>query len=235
MKRILAAGTLAGLLVAGGYAAPALSTERAGRSITVNRDDSPVLVGSGTRAQQQRSIAPFTAIEASDASDLVITIGAAQSVRVEADDNLLSHIETTTRNGVLYIRSTGSYSTYKPPVVTITLPSLSGVRMRGSGDARITGIRGGALSLEGIGSGDFHVTGQADTVSAKIKGSGDIDLRALDARDVDAAIYGSGSARVRASHSLRAAVYGSGDIAYSGTAKVDSTVMGNGRISPASN
>lgn len=231
MNKILTTGLMAVMIAVPGHVISASENANENSNVTVRHDDGPITIGSGKIVTDTRTTAPFTAIDASDASDLVITLGATYSVSVTADDNLLSRIATTSRNGVLQIETSGSYSTRKSPVITITLPSLSAVKLRGSGDARISGLRGGVLTLSGNGSGDFTATGSADQVTLRINGSGDADLCKLDARAVDAAIRGSGSACVRASQTLNAAVSGSGDIKYTGAAAVTQSVSGTGEIS----
>lgn len=230
MNKRLMTGLLAMMMmVPGDFVAASASLYE--NNITVTRGKDPTMVGSGKFVTDAPPTVPFTAIEATDASDIVVMIGSTYSVKVTADDNLLSRIATTSRNGVLHIETSGSYSTRKSPVITITMPSLSAVKLRGSGDAQISGLSGGALSLTGNGSGDFTVTGRAGEVTLRINGSGDAALCKLDARTVDAAIYGSGSACVRASQTIRAAVLGSGDIEYTGTATVTQSVSGTGAIS----
>lgn len=198
--------------------------------VNVNSGPSPKAIGSGRVIEESRSVAKFTTIEASDASDIVVTIGDTYAVSVMADDNLISQIVTTTEDGVLKITSTGSYSTRKSPVVTITMPILSDVILRGSGDARIFGLQGGNLSLHGQGSGDFFASGRVDQVMLSVLGSGNAHLSELFAHDVDVSIFGSGSADVRADGFVRAGVWGSGNVRYSGTDNVMQSVSGTGNI-----
>lgn len=230
MKYALPTSTLALALLASASAEPMVAAAYADTTVSVQQDGARKIIGSGVRASEVRSVAPFTQISASDASNLVITVGEAFSVKVTADDNVLATISTATKGDTLHIETQGSYSVKQAPVVTITLPHLEGIEMRGSGDARIDGVNGGAVTLRGGGSGDFVVSGRADSIVLRINGSGDADLRALNALDIDAAINGSGSAMIRASRSIRAAVFGSGDIRYSGTDNVEQQVYGSGRI-----
>lgn len=223
MMKIIIAGLMASSLLAQGNATSV---------IEISKDDKviPTITGSDKIAREQRQLADFTAIHASNSANIIVTVGKAYSVEVAADDNIIGNITTTSKNGVLSIGSTGSYSTKSSPVVTITMPQLTAVKLKGSGSARIDGMRGGALELDGTGSGGFKVSGRADLVKLNISGSGSANLSGLDVRDADVSIYGSGSANIRATGRLRADVFGSGNIRYSGTDDVQERVHGSGKI-----
>lgn len=68
-------------------------------------------------------------------------------------------------------------------------------------------------------------------LSAAIQGGGEIDTRALDARDASAAVQGGGTILLRAGASLNAAVNGGGDVRYWGAPSVTSAIAGGGRVS----
>jgi hypothetical protein len=63
-----------------------------------------------------------------------------------------------------------------------------------------------------------------------IHGGGRIDARAVDARDVSAAVNGGGEARVHARASLSAAVNGGGLVRYWGNPTVSKAVNGGGAV-----
>src|SRR5438874_537424 len=65
--------------------------------------DVTTVQGSGTRASETRQVDPFSAVDSVGAEDVTITIGAQQSITVEADDNILPLIETKVSNGRLRI------------------------------------------------------------------------------------------------------------------------------------
>jgi hypothetical protein len=67
-------------------------------------------------------------------------------------------------------------------------------------------------------------------LAAAIKGGGTIDLRAVDAAEVSAAVNGGGDIFVRPRATLAAAVRGGGDIHYSGNPQVSMAVSGGGDV-----
>jgi hypothetical protein len=67
-------------------------------------------------------------------------------------------------------------------------------------------------------------------LAAAVHGGGTINLRAVDAVDVTAAVDGGGDIFVRPRASLSAAVHGGGDIRYSGNPRVSMAVAGGGDV-----
>lgn len=67
-------------------------------------------------------------------------------------------------------------------------------------------------------------------LSAAISGGGQIDVRAVAASNVSAAVNGGGEVLTGSSSSLSAAVNGGGEVRYAGTPHVSSVVNGGGRV-----
>jgi len=67
-------------------------------------------------------------------------------------------------------------------------------------------------------------------LSTAVHGGGLIDMRAVDAVNVSAAVNGGGSIRVRPRHSLSAAVNGGGEVRYAGNPQVSMAVHGGGVV-----
>ena len=211
--------------------------------------------GSGNLASDNRSLAEFQAIALKGSMDLVVKQGA-QSVQVQADDNLLPLIETvveTTGQGmtlVVRVKRGESLSTRNKLLVTVSVPKLSAVAaegagdirveafnapalklaISGSGDARLQKLTAGELGISISGSGDVSGDGSAGKIKVSIAGSGDVRLGDLKADDVTVSIAGSGDAAVHANKSLSVSIAGSGDVSYTGNPSVKSTVAGSGSV-----
>lgn len=189
------------------------------------------LTGSGTLRSENRDVAPFDAVQLRNALDVEIVIGPERRVSVEADDNLLTLIDTRVEGHRLVIDSHGSWNTRRHCVVHVQVPSLREVQLDGSGDASIDGFDGDALDLEVAGSGDITAHGRVGRLVAAVQGSGDLHLDTLTAQDARVRIAGSGDAAVRVAGELDAVVDGSGDIRYRGNPKrVRRRVNGSGSI-----
>ena len=208
-----------------------INHSREGDGISVRHDNEPAVEGSGTIVRHARTVPGFSAVHVQGPFNLELAVGPRQSVEIEVDDNLSDRIRTRVEGGELRVETAGSFRTRILPTVRVTVPDLDKVLVQGSGDARITGMNGGRLELVGQGSGDFIVEGRADAVEANLFGSGGADLTRIEAPDLKVSVYGSGSARVRATRSLSASVYGSGRIDYSGDpSEVNRSVHGSGTI-----
>jgi|SRR5262249_29255568 len=75
------------------------------------------LAGSGTAATQARQVAAFSRVDLVGSADVTIHAGAAQSVVIHADDNLLARVTTQVRAGTLVIGTRGSFTTNSPLTV----------------------------------------------------------------------------------------------------------------------
>lgn len=187
-----------------------------GSRITVRRDGERIIEGSGRAGRAARAATPFVAIELEGPADLEVSVGPAESIEVEADDNLLDLITTDLDGGTLRIGTRGSFRTRITPVVRVTVRELERLKLRGSGDARIAGVEAGRLDLVLEGSGDIEAEGRAETVSADLYGSGNIELGRLAAPAFEVSLYGTGDVRLHSTGTLSAAVYGTGRVEYSG-------------------
>lgn len=201
------------------------------RGHTVNYNNMPMIEGSGRVVRQNRSVGAFRRVETLGSEVVEVRLGARPSLVIAADDNILRLISSEVKNGTLKIESRGSYRTRSPIRVWITTPDLEAFSTMGSGNVTIHGVDNRQLSLAIHGSGDMQATGRTRQLDVSIYGSGNARLGGLTAADVNAALYGSGSATVRASGELDAQVVGSGTLRYLGQpASVRRQRIGSGRI-----
>jgi pimeloyl-ACP methyl ester carboxylesterase len=190
-----------------------------------------VLHGSGIAVIQTREVASFSAVDLAGSNNVTIRAGAKQSVVVHGDDNLIRYVTTRVAAGTLVIRDTRNYATNAAMTVKVTVPSLRMLRLIGSGTASATHIRSSQLTVELAGSGIVRASGSATKLSVTLGGSGEAQLLGLAARDVRAAIAGSGEIRVTATRTLDASIPGSGEILYGGDPEhVLRSVTGSGAI-----
>lgn len=190
------------------------------------------LHGSGVAAAQTRALAGFRGVELAGSNNVVVHVGAEQSVVVHADDNLLDRVTTRIEDGTLVIGNTpGSFTTNSPMRVEVGLPSLTALRLSGSGIVSADGIDTSSLTVRLDGSGILRASGNADRLDVALAGSGDAQLQQLIGKDVHAVVSGSGRILVTATGSLEALVPGSGAIMYGGApAHVVTNVTGSGAV-----
>jgi hypothetical protein len=189
--------------------------------------------GSGVEATQEREVADFSRIQVSGSGDVDVRVGAATSVLVACDDNLIDHVVTRVEGDTLIIgMEEGSYSFRKGPDITITTPGLASLSISGSADTRIEGIENDAFEVSVSGSADVYAAGTTGTLDASVSGSGDLDLRKLTAQEAKVRVSGSGDADVTVVRRIDAQVSGSGDVTYRGDPdQLSTSVSGSGTIS----
>jgi hypothetical protein len=215
------------------------------------------LTGSGRLITETRDVRGFSAIRLDGAFNVVARLAQAESVQVQADDNLIPLIETLVedRKGVptlvLRVKRGAGYRTRSPVVVTVDARALEALTLAGSGDIRASGIRGETLTVELggsgdvtlddtqvshlqirlAGSGDVRGQGRAEKLDVALAGSGDIRLSTLIANAVTVNLAGSGDVDVHADQSLSVTLRGSGDVRYRGGATaIQSSVLGSGSV-----
>lgn len=209
--------------------------------------------GNGNVKTEDRSQTGFKGIETHGSFDLYVSSGAANSVKIEAEENLLPYIETYMDGDILMIDTKdGFWLRPKRSVkIFVTAPDYYKIKSEGSGNIigenKIVGTGKLDLGVSGsadikmevdapeidadlTGSGNLIINGQTKVFHSSVSGSGNIRAYDLKAEDTKVRIAGSGNADVYASVSLDVSVAGSGDVRYKGDAKVSSNIAGSGNV-----
>jgi hypothetical protein len=199
-------------------------------SISINS-----VAGSGKVVSEPRNVSDFTSIMLLGSAHVEVTFGALESVSVEADDNIVPLVETVVQNGQLVINnnSSANFTTSNPVRVNVTMNSLKGVTLKGSGNINISSVAGDGLKISLPGSGNLTVTGTATAVDISLPGSGNIYCDGLKAKFATVTLNGSGNIEVYADQRLDANLRGSGTIHYGGNpAQISKNIRGSGSIMP---
>ena len=213
--------------------------------------------GTGPVAQREMPVAgAFDRIALSGSPDVVVTVGAAASVRAEGETDQLDRLEVTNVGGELRIglRDTSgswfSWGHHRGLTIHVTLPALAGASIAGSGDMRIDRVQGpafagsvtgsGAMNIANLtadtasftitGSGDITAAGRARQASASLTGSGDLRLAQLETEAATLALAGSGDIGIRATQTAAVELRGSGDIIVAGPARCTINKSGSGDV-----
>ncbi|MBA9869628.1 DUF2807 domain-containing protein [Ralstonia pickettii] len=178
--------------------------------------DGKVLKAAGPDGTDVRKVELFDSLELAVPADATYSPGAVPSITISGPQNILPLIETKVRGGKLTIGIEGAVSMRKPLKVQVVAPDLRAVRIVGSGAMKLDDFQGKSLDLNILGSGTVVAAGKANSVSVTVSGSGDVDVRALQAKDFSGVISGSGNVRAYASDAARVTMSGSGDIRVAG-------------------
>lgn len=212
------------------------------------------LKGNGEVITKTFTTEDYDEVSGRSSFDIILVSGTEGKISVEAESNIMEHIEIEVKNGNLKIGMEDGYniSTRKGIVVTVPVERISGLSMAGSGDILSklklksknmdisvagsgdisTEVESENLEISIAGSGDVKVNGRTENLEANVAGSGDISALNLKANNVNASIAGSGDVSVYCNGGdLKASIVGSGDLRYKGKAKsVKKSVMGSGDI-----
>jgi Putative auto-transporter adhesin, head GIN domain len=214
--------------------------------------------GSGKAITKIKNVSNFNAV----ISDLPANINlrcipdTAFSCTITAQENIQPYIECLIEKEELLIRfkRATNITTYQKIEINISMPTVNGLKVLGSGDGNITGklytqnllcamMGSGNINVDGatIGKLRADITGSGNitllnTTNQKaeyaIKGSGKIDANAAPTDTVKAIVAGSGDINCMAVKILDAEINGSGNITYLGKPSViKNKIGGNGKIS----
>lgn len=204
--------------------------------------------------RETRTVGPFTEVSLGGSARVMLKQGSPQSMVVEASPEALAEFETVVKDQKLRLgnrNSMGSYKDHGPVTVYITAPSLTALRVGGSGKLEVEGaLKADAMKLDVSGSGKLQVpqltasslesslSGSGDLVvggsctrqQIRISGSGQVKAHSLKSETCEARISGSGDAHVYATRTAEASISGSGSVYVAGGAQLSSSVHGSGRI-----
>jgi hypothetical protein len=211
--------------------------------------------GSGVMEKETRKVENFQAVTIRIPAEVVIRQGSAESLTIEADDNLLPQLSTRVNSGTLVIEnSETTWSRRVDPTetvkITIIVKSLNEINfssagslvvenlesdelvlsLSGTGEATLSGLKGGKLDITLSGAGTIHADGKADEVSINISGLGSFEGAGLSSQVAAIEISGAGNATLRVSEKLTAGISGAGSINYYGNPTVDKHISGAGAV-----
>lgn len=209
--------------------------------------------GSGTTAREERAVQNVRGVTLATLGDLTIELGDEEALVIEAEDNLLPHLETDVRGGTLTIRSEPGVNLMprEPVRYYLTVKSLESLSVTSSGNIVAPALTAGTFKVESSSSGDIQVAGlDAERVDVEISSSGDvaIDSGHVERQEVkihSSGIYmaddvqceratveltSSGNANIWATDSIDASLSSSGELRYYGDAEVKQSTTSSGKV-----
>ena len=189
--------------------------------------------GAALAAESVRQLPSFIAVNAKGAFTMTVEVGKAQSVTVSGDDKLVAAMRTEVIDNELQINLPDKTfkSSSESPRITITLPSLSRVKVEGAGETLINKVNTDRLDISYLGAGHLAANGKVKYLRLNAKGVGEVDTKALVADRVDVNFEGVGNVSVHATELLNAVAKGIGGLTYYGRPKtVNKSVSGIGNV-----
>jgi hypothetical protein len=208
--------------------------------------------GNGVMKTEARALSGITGVGLGIAAKVEVKLGAAEGVTIEADENLLSLIETRVKNGELTIKAVRRNLSLESQSIRIVVQakSIDELNIGGSGSITAEQLKGGKIKMNIGGSGSIDVkrvdaehvevaiggsgnvklAGTAKGFEASIGGSGDVVAPNFVADVAEITVAGSGDATLGVRSKLDVTIAGAGAIGYYGDPKVSRTVIGAGAI-----
>lgn len=135
--------------------------------------------GSGNVKTEQRNVSEdFTNIEVSQGIDLIITQSDTKSIEVEADDNIIEHIETSISSGVLTIKMDKNVRTKSARKVKVSLPIIEA--LSSSSGATITNngvLKSNSLDLDASSGSEMELSLETENLISESSSGSEINLK----------------------------------------------------------
>lgn len=209
-------------------------------------------VGSGNVVSETRTVGTFDSIRLSSIGNVYITQDGNTSLRIEGEDNIISHFETRLEGNILFIETEAlvNLQPTKPVNIYVSMTEVKSLSVIGSGsiigknqitsDKIILGISGsGNIDLDVdvtnldtaiSGSGNVKLKGQAALHEIVISASGSVEAFDLDTETCEIDISASGNSKVSVSDELIVSISGSGSVQYKGDPSVTQNISGSGSV-----
>jgi hypothetical protein len=208
--------------------------------------------GSGNLVTEERPVSGIERIALYGIGEVEVTLGASETLVIEAEDNLLQYLETEVDNGVLELRTRNliNLQPRKDIRYTVTVKSIDGLEILGSGNITLDqadvpsmrlliagsgGIHVGDLKADALditipGSGKIQVSGEVERQTINVAGSGKVQANDLRSQSAEVRLAGSGDMTIWVVEDLTVRILGSGDIRYYGSPSVSQTILGSGNV-----
>lgn len=207
--------------------------------------------GKGPVVKRQLDLSSFDKLILSNNAKVYLRQGRTQSVEVEAQENIIDNLVKDVSGNTWKIRFDQPVRRYEGMKVYITVPTLTGLRISGSGsingENKFTGLQELGVSVSGSGdinleldakridsnisgSGDIRLAGSTGALEIRISGSGEVEASELVSDSCKVRISGSGDCEVEVKNDLDVHISGSGDVNYKGRPRVNTRITGSGDV-----
>lgn len=192
--------------------------------------------GHGSTTTENRNISGFTAISTAGSTNIYVSPGAAFKVEVKGYSNLLPYYETKLVNNTLQLGYKEGVNVKNDNTeVFVTMPSLNGLSLAGSGNISTSGsfpaVTDFNTRIAGSGNIGFS-TGSCSNFYATIDGSGNIRALNMVSDKAETNTSGSGNTEITANTTLKVRIAGSGNVYYRGTPLITTNISGSGAVIP---
>lgn len=208
--------------------------------------------GSGVIQSETRQVKDIDSINLSGIGSLTILQSDEESLEIQAEDNLIKHLESVVRGGKLYIGAKNQYALIPTKDIQYTLKvknirqlEVSGlgyvycsqlnadtikIISSGSSQLKFDSLVSQNLFVEIDGAGIFKINGVTEKQNIFVSGAGAYDAGNLRSQNAEIEISGAGSATLWVESSLEVKLSGATSLRYYGKPIIKKNVSGISRI-----
>lgn len=204
--------------------------------ITSNSNAQIKINGNGKVTTQTRTTADYDGIKISGFFDVDLVAGKEGKIILKGEENLLAAIKVEVEGNELkvYVEKGTQLRASSGHKVEVTVPfeKISALTLSGSGDIKsINPIKNEKFSAKLSGSGDIDLNVESNTFEFNLSGSGDVKLKG-NSDNIIVKLSGSGDIEAASLKSKNAdvTVSGSGDVKISCSTSLTARVSGSGDI-----
>lgn len=212
--------------------------------------------GSGNVVTETREVANFDRLSLAGIGDVTLTQGDEESLKIEAEDNIIPNIKTEVRDGTLYITYQRKSLLPTKPVKfylamknvhsleTMGVSSLRSdkvttdqldVIISGTGSINILKLTADSVNTNISGAGNFEAEGQVTDQRVVLSGAGNYNGSDLQSKTGDVTITGLGQVSIWATETLNVIISGTGGVDYYGEPKITKSISGIGNLNHQGN
>jgi len=217
--------------------------------ITIKIND---IRGSGQIETKEYSVSGFETLEFSGMGNIFITQGDTETLKVEAENNVIERLKIETKGNILVIGLKNNFMNVIPTKSInfyLTVKDLRDITISGAGNVKCDGLTTSDMRIlsSGLGSiemnlvaeelkvdisgaGKVIMAGRVKTQDISISGAGSYDASDLESNDCQINISGVGKAELNAVNTLDIQMSGLGSIEYKGNPAVTQNISGGGKI-----
>lgn len=207
------------------------------------------IYGNGHVITKDQNVGSFTGVDVGGALEVHVKQDAAQSVKIEADENLIQYIEVYTSGSTLIIHPRQGFNLdpSREIIVYVSAPNYKSIEVSGAskviGDNAIAGndglklgasgaskimieLSGGSVGGDVSGASEINLKGQVAKFDFQASGASHINAYDLATDEAIIDVSGASSMEITANKNLKAEASGASHVRYKGNASVNSNTSG---------
>jgi hypothetical protein len=195
------------------------------------RKEPPPNVGSGVQKSEKRVLPEFRQVKASGTANVEVTIGAPCEAEITTDDNLLSLVTTTLKDGVLEVRTAPAMRPRIPVRVRLCATDLDALIAEGASQLSALKLAARELVVRGGGGATLRLTGSAAAINMHLTTASRADLSELSTATTTVHVDQAAFARLGHTETLNVTISGPGTVRYRGEPIITRSLGKLGRLS----